>query len=113
MNLKGNTILITGGTSGIGFELVKELVKLGNVVLVTGRDAAKLAAAEKAIPGLKTFRSDVSEAKEIEALHATLSRDFPELNIIINNAGVMRTINLHKEGETLEALTREVEINLM
>src|SRR5258706_5015317 len=113
MNMKGNTILVTGGTSGIGLELARELEKLGNVVVVTGRNAEKLAKVQKENPGLKTFRSDVSEVKEIEALHAALSRDFPELNVIVNNAGTMRTINLHKEGESLEELTREIEINLM
>ncbi len=113
MNMKGNTILVTGGTSGIGLELARELEKLGNVVIVTGRNAEKLAKVQKENPGLKTFRSDVSEVKEIEALHAALSRDFPELNVIVNNAGTMRTINLHKEGESLEELTREIEINLM
>ena len=92
MNMKGNTILVTGGTSGIGLELARELEKLGNVVIVTGRNAEKLAKVQKENPGLKTFRSDVSEVKEIEALHAALSRDFPELNVIVNNAGTMRTI---------------------
>ena len=113
MNMKGNTILVTGGTSGIGLELARELEKLGNVVIVTGRNAEKLAKVQKENPGLKTFRSDVSEVKEIEALHAELSRDFSELNVIVNNAGTMRTINLHREGESLEELTREIEINLM
>jgi len=113
MNLKGNTILITGGGSGIGFELAKELVKLGNVVVITGRDPAKLAKAQQAIPGLKTIQSDVSQVKDIEALHATMARDFPELNVLINNAGIMRTINLHNKSDSLDGFTREIEINLM
>ena len=113
MNMTGNTILITGGTSGIGLELARGFQKLGNVVIVTGRDEAKLAKARQAIPEVKTLRSDVGEAKEIEALHATIVRDFPALNVLINNAGVMRRINLNAEGESLDTLTGEVEINLM
>jgi uncharacterized oxidoreductase len=113
MNLKGNTILVTGATSGIGLALARQLQRLGNTVIITGRNADKLAKVQKENPELKTIRSDVGDVKEIEALHATLARDFPELNVIVNNAGIMRMINLHKEGESLESLTREIEVNLM
>jgi uncharacterized oxidoreductase len=113
LNLKGNTILITGGASGIGFQLAKELVKLGNKVVITGRDPAKLAKAEQAIPGLKTIRSDAGQVKDIQALQQTMSRDFPELNVLVNNAGIMRMLNLHKPPDSLEGFTQEIEINLM
>ena len=113
MKLKGNTILITGGASGIGYELAKQLHALGNVVVITGRDELKLAKAKQAIPELHTFRSDVSQAKDIEALHTNVVREFPELNVLINNAGVGRNLNLNKDDASLEALTSEVEINLM
>ena len=107
MNMKGNTILVTGGTSGIGLELARELEKLGNVVIVTGRNAEKLAKVQKENPGLKTFRSDVSEVKEIEALHAALSRDFPELNVIVKRPEVierMQSYGYAAEGSTAEQL---------
>ncbi|HYV49512.1 MAG TPA: SDR family NAD(P)-dependent oxidoreductase [Myxococcaceae bacterium] len=113
MNLKGNTILITGGASGIGFHLAKALTELGNKVVITGRDQAKLTKAEQAIPGLKTIRSDAGQAKDIQSLQATVAKDFPELNVLVNNAGIMRTVNLHKPVDSLEDLTREIEINLM
>ncbi|HEY8211273.1 MAG TPA: SDR family NAD(P)-dependent oxidoreductase [Myxococcaceae bacterium] len=113
MELKSNTILITGGSNGIGFHLAKELVKLGNKVVVTGRDPARLAKAEQAIPGLKTIRSDAGQVKDIQALQETMSRDFPELNVLVNNAGIMRTVNLHKPVDSLEGFTHEVEVNLM
>jgi uncharacterized oxidoreductase len=113
MNLKGNTILITGGARGIGFHLAKALVGLGNKVVITGRDPANLAKAEQAVPGLKTIRSDAGAVKDIEALRATVARDFPELNVLVNNAGIMRTVNLHKPVDSLEDLTREIEVNLM
>jgi uncharacterized oxidoreductase len=113
MNLKGNTILITGGASGIGFHLAKAFAELGNKVIITGRDQAKLTKAEQAIKGLKTIRSDAGDPKDITALQATMARDYPELNVIVNNAGIMKVLNLHKPVDSLENLTREIEINLM
>ncbi len=58
MRLTGRTILITGGTSGIGLELATELVKRGDTVIVTGRDQGRLEAARQALPGVHVFRSE-------------------------------------------------------
>lgn len=112
MKLQGNTILITGGGSGIGFEMAKELVKLGNVVIISGRSAQKLAQAQKRCPELKAIVSDVSQPDAIRALYEQVTRDFPKLNILVNNAGIMREISLHVEAESLEDLTREIDTNL-
>jgi uncharacterized oxidoreductase len=110
MKLEGNTILVTGGTSGIGLELAKALQKRGNTVIVTGRDPAKIEKA-KQVAGLTVIQSDVSKLADIEALHAQVTKDFPNLNVVINNAGIMRTLNVHKEL-TAEEFTSEVDINL-
>jgi uncharacterized oxidoreductase len=113
MKLSGNTILITGGTSGIGFELAKQLRARGNKIVVTGRDEAKLKKAKEALPELATVRSDASAPKDIEALFEKVVREFPETNVLINNAGIMRSINLRDgSGSSLEELTREIETNL-
>jgi uncharacterized oxidoreductase len=61
MKLTSNTILITGGASGIGYELTKQFTALGNTILITGRDQAKMDRAKAAFPKLHTFRSDVSD----------------------------------------------------
>ena len=61
MKLAGNTILITGGSAGIGLALAKEFVALGNKVIVTGRNASKLAAARTEVPGLATIQSDAAD----------------------------------------------------
>jgi len=112
MELTQNTILITGGASGIGFELAKQLSALGNTVLISGRDSAKLDRAKKALPKITTYQSDVSDAKAIPALFEKVTKDFPKLNILINNAGIMRTINLHDQDGSLEDVTRELDTNL-
>ena len=112
MKLTSNTILITGGASGIGYELTKQLTALGNTILITGRDQSKMDRAIAAFPNIHTFRSDVSDPKAIATLYEQVTRQFPELNILINNAGIMREINVHDKGGSLEDITREIEINL-
>ena len=111
MKLKGKTILITGGTSGIGLELAKQLIPLGNTVLVTGRDPEKLDATRRALPGVHVYQSDVSDPKAIAALHDRVVRDFPALDVLVNNAGIMRNLNLNQDRD-LQDVTREIEINL-
>ncbi len=112
MKLTSNTILITGGASGIGYELTKQLTALGNTILITGRDQAKLDRAKAAFPKVHTFQSDVSDPKAIAILYEKVTKQFPELNILINNAGIMREINVHDKAGSLEDITREIEINL-
>ncbi|GAA3970913.1 SDR family oxidoreductase [Mucilaginibacter dorajii] len=113
MLLKNNTILITGGTSGLGYELARRLLELGNTVIITGRNQTRLDETRKALPGIHTIQSDVSDPEQIERLHRQVTNQFPKLNMLINNAGEMRQINLHDATIDLYNITREVEINLM
>jgi uncharacterized oxidoreductase len=111
MKLEKKTVLITGGTSGIGFELAKQLLQRGNTVVVTGRDQQKLDAAKRALAGVHIFKSDVSDPDAIAALHASVLAQFPALDTLINNAGVMRNLNFNQTRD-LNDVTREIEINL-
>ena len=112
MELKNSTILITGGTSGIGFEFASKLLALGNTVIVTGRNQAKLDQAKEHLPKVQIFQSDVSDPASIQNLYEQVIKQFPALNIIINNAGEMRKINLNDTSVNLQNITREIDINL-
>src|SRR5580693_2847255 len=109
MKLENRTVLITGGTSGIGLELAKQLNQRGNTVIVTGRDQDKLDAVKRELPGVHTFKSDVSDPGAIAALHDAVLRRFPALDTLVNNAGIMRNLNLNQERD-LNDVTREIEI---
>ena len=111
MDLTARTILITGGSSGIGLELARQLLARGNVVVITGRSEQALETAKLSLPGLHAFKSDVSDPSAIRVLHDTLTTRFPNLDTLINNAGVMRIVNL-SEDRSLEDVTREIDIGL-
>lgn len=112
MNLSNNTVLVTGGTGGFGFEFASKLIALGNTVIITGRNAQKLQEVKQKLPQVHTIQSDVSQAEDIVRLYEKVTRAFPELNILINNAGEMRKISLHHQHE-LPDITREIDINLI
>ncbi|HJT69912.1 MAG TPA: SDR family NAD(P)-dependent oxidoreductase, partial [Terriglobales bacterium] len=112
MRLSGNTVLITGGSSGIGYEFAAQLLKRGNTVIVTGRDEGSLEQARKSLPGVNTFQSDVSDWKAIPLLFDSVTKKFPSLNVLINNAGIMRKIKLLNRDVDLEDISREIDTDL-
>lgn len=111
MKLTGRTVMITGGTSGIGLELAAQLLVRDNVVIVTGRDDKGLAAAKTRHPAIHAFQSDVGDADGIRQLYADVTAQFPKLDTLVNNAGIMRNLDLAAQ-RSLEDVTREIDIDL-
>lgn len=112
MKLTNNTILITGGSNGIGLELASQFLKLGNTVIITGRNLSKLNEVKRNFPDLNIFQSDAGNANDIKTLYENVLKQFPELNVLINNAGIMRKLNLNDTSYDLENINQEIEINL-
>lgn len=111
MKLEHHTILITGGSSGIGRELARELVRRGNVVIITGRSLERLQATTQEIPGLHAIQSDLTELGAIARLYEDVIDRFPALNVVINNAGIMRNIDLLAD-QPAKDITAEIAIGL-
>lgn len=112
MKLDGNTILITGGSAGIGLAMAKQFLALGNKVIVTGRNPDKLEAARREAPALVTYRSDAADPEAVKALAAYVDEHHPDLNVLVNNAGVMIPRNHTTSAQDLIDLTAEIDVNL-
>jgi uncharacterized oxidoreductase len=113
MNLQGNTILITGGSSGIGRGLAEALYQRGNQVIVTGRREERLRELSAAHAGMRYFTLDVTDPAAIRDVAVRAIAEFPALNCVFNNAGVQRAVSAAPELLDDGALVREVETNLL
>jgi uncharacterized oxidoreductase len=112
MNLTGRTILITGGSAGIGLAFALKFVELGNEVIVTGRRRAVLDDVRAKYPKLHTIQSDVSDPAQIAALAARVKAHFPGLDVLMNNAGIMIYKNLKAPAADSAGLMAEMNINV-
>jgi uncharacterized oxidoreductase len=93
MKTTDNTILITGGGSGIGRALAEAFHHLGNQVIIAARGQKSLDETIAANPGMKSATLDVSDPKNIQSFAAQVMGNYPSLNVLINNAGIMRPEN--------------------
>ena len=112
MKLTNRTILITGGSAGIGLAFALKFLELGNRVLVTGRRQAVLDDVKAKHPALHAIRSDVADPAQVAALAESIKRDFPELDVLVNNAGISRYKNLSIPASDLADLMTEVNVNV-
>ena len=112
MNTKGNTILITGGATGIGLALAKAFVHAGSKVIICGRRENLLAEAKKEVPAIYTRKCDVTNDTERKALYDWVKTDFKDLNILINNAGIQKMADFTTGARELEKAGDEITTNL-
>jgi uncharacterized oxidoreductase len=114
MQLKGKTVLITGGTAGIGLEAAKQFLANGAKVIITGRNQARLDEAKKRYPALTAIRSDAANADDAQALFERV-KELGGIDILYNNAGVMNgALNLGTTSDKhFEAAANEMNINYL
>ncbi|VVB87578.1 L-rhamnose 1-dehydrogenase (NADP(+)) [uncultured archaeon] len=113
MKIEGNTVLITGGATGIGFALAKAFVENGNEVIICGRRKDKLKEAKNNLPKLNTIECDISKEYSREMLYKEITSNFNDTNILINNAGIHKIIDFKKGMVDLFTSSEdEIDINL-
>lgn len=113
MKTINNTVLITGGSAGIGFEIAKILSEKGNEVIITGRDSERLAKAVSQLSNVTGIACDVTNEDEVNQLVNKLTTDFPKLNIIINNAGKAYAYNLSESVNAFQKASDEMLTNYL
>ncbi|MFL5728477.1 MAG: SDR family oxidoreductase [Cytophagaceae bacterium] len=112
MKLAGNTILVTGGASGIGWGLTERLLKAGSEVIICGRREDKLKEAQQKYPKLHIRVCDLSKDADRISLFQWASKEYPTLNVLINNAGIQRRVQLTDNQEPWSGFQQEIAINL-
>ena len=113
MKLSNRTVLITGGASGIGLGIAEAFYKSKSKVIVCGRNKAKLAAVKEKFPDITALPCDVGDAREREKLARDVLSGFPDLDTLVNNAGIQRYIDLKKGYSELKSGGDEIAINFV
>lgn len=113
VKLSDNTILVTGGGSGIGLALAKALTIRGNTVLICGRNAKKLETVHTKYPAIDTFSCDITSDQDQQHLIEYITQKYPNLNILINNAGIQHNYNFSDTKSHTGIIEEEVNINFL
>lgn len=111
MNMTDNTILITGGASGIGLALAERFLHGGNEVIICGRREEKLQEAKERFPNLHIRVCDVSDKCERQSLAKWVTSEFPDLNVLVNNAGIQQRVNLLDAAADWDYYQQEIAAN--
>jgi len=111
MELSNNKILITGGASGIGFEMAERFIKENNTVIICGRRKQALKEAANKLPSVITRQCDLSKSSEREALFEWISAEHPDLNVLVNNAGIQQWMNI-SDPDFFERAKEEINTNI-
>jgi uncharacterized oxidoreductase len=111
MNLSNNKILITGGASGIGLGLTERFIKENNTVIVCGRRESVLKELSDQFPSVITKTCDLSVATEREALYNWIAKEHPDLNVLVNNAGIQQWVSV-TDNDFFQRAKEEIAINI-
>ncbi len=112
IRLTGNTVLITGGGTGIGRGLAEQMHQLGNKVIIASRRRAVLEATAAEFPGMEVMTLDVRDPAGVRRFAAEIVERYPDLNVVFNNAGIMRRENLLDQQADLADMHDTIETNL-
>lgn len=113
MNIYKNTVLITGGSSGIGLELAQRLLEKNNKVIICSRSKQKLEQAKELYPKLEIFQCDLSDEQQCQYLANWIKENHPNLNVLVNNAALVHNTPFLETENILEKLKLEVSTNLL
>ena len=112
MRTSGNTVLITGGGSGIGLAIAERFYKAGNTVIICGRRKEKLQEAKNRFPNLHTIICDVANETDRQLLFNSIVNEYPELDVLVNNAGIQQRVNLQSLNSDWSYYHQEIVSNL-
>ena len=112
MKLSGNTILISGGGTGIGRSLAKQFLALNNKVVICGRREDRLKEVAQEFPGIHYKRCDIGNDADRQELFAYIKKDFPDMNVLINNAAIQSNYDLMTGTEGLKKVDEDLYISL-
>ena len=113
MRTTGNTVLITGGSSGIGRGLAEAFHRLGNQVVIAGRRQAALDAVTASHPGMRSVKVDIDSTPEVRAFATRIMAEFPDLDVLVNNAGIQHPEDLTAPASDFSLMEATIATNLL
>lgn len=111
--LTGNTIVITGGSSGVGLELAEKLILQKNKVIICGRSVQKLSEAQNKFPQLITYTCNIADAESCNRFYYWIEENFPACNILINNAAIAHSTEFLNDEHAIDKATEEFQTNIL